>query len=364
MASTAPAKSQPLHNFALPHLKWNKDAQPDSHHHHHQRRRSIKSPSRRPTAPSSSSPVRHSPLRESVSATPPRHQSPLSSAPPSLREFPVHNDSLWRQPVGEWARRSPIAPDQPLHLRRHDPAPESRSSGKGRADSSEHQRFNSKVPQTIPERGTQKFETKSKAKEADEVGIARSKKILIKIPFRKDKTDDETPPEEPPKIDKKIAADEAGPVAVEGKINSSTDEETKIWNLRPRKPIRASPSENWAMARNIGPAMAEKSKGQSPSNGDNGQKKAGGEKKVKRKLSVFISLTKEEIEEDIFSFTGSKPARRPKKRAKNVQRQVDTLFPGAWLMSITADSYKVVRCTQGTDDDKLPDFVNGRIKGI
>ncbi|CAA0813560.1 Protein of unknown function (DUF1639 [Striga hermonthica] len=252
MASTAPAKSQPLHNFALPRLKWNKDAQQGGGHHH-QRRRSIKS-----SSSSSSSPVRHSPLRESGSAaTPPRHHSPLPSAPPSLREFPVHSDSLWRQP----ARRSPIAPDRTLHLQRHDPAPESRSSGKGRADSSEHQ--------------------------------------------------------------------------------SSTDEETKIWNLRPRKPIRASPSENWAMARNIGPAMAEKSKGQSPSNADNGQKKAGGEKKVKRKLNVFISLTKEEIEEDIFSLTGSKPARRPKKRAKNVQRQVDTLFPGAWLMSITADSYKV-----------------------
>ncbi|XP_065857755.1 uncharacterized protein [Euphorbia lathyris] len=63
------------------------------------------------------------------------------------------------------------------------------------------------------------------------------------------------------------------------------------------------------------------------------------EKKEKRKF--WISLSREEIEEDIFSMTGSRPARRPKKRPKNVQKAVDNVFPGLWLVGTTADSYRV-----------------------
>ncbi|KAA8522196.1 hypothetical protein F0562_012869 [Nyssa sinensis] len=47
----------------------------------------------------------------------------------------------------------------------------------------------------------------------------------------------------------------------------------------------------------------------------------GSEKKEKRKF--WISLSREEIEEDVYAMTGSKPARRPKKRPKNVQKQLD-----------------------------------------
>ncbi|KAK0604308.1 hypothetical protein LWI29_014367 [Acer saccharum] len=66
------------------------------------------------------------------------------------------------------------------------------------------------------------------------------------------------------------------------------------------------------------------------------------EKLEKRKLRSFsIALSKEEIEADILAITGSKPTRRPKKRPKNVQRQLDTLFPGLCLKSITPNSYKV-----------------------
>ncbi|KAL5862309.1 hypothetical protein ACOSQ3_003596 [Xanthoceras sorbifolium] len=64
------------------------------------------------------------------------------------------------------------------------------------------------------------------------------------------------------------------------------------------------------------------------------------EKLEKRKLSISIALTKEEIEADILAITGSKPTRRPKKRPKNVQRQLDNLFPGICLKSITPNTYK------------------------
>ncbi|OIW10064.1 hypothetical protein TanjilG_32804 [Lupinus angustifolius] len=54
-----------------------------------------------------------------------------------------------------------------------------------------------------------------------------------------------------------------------------------------------------------------------------------------------VSITKEEIEQDYWALVGTKPPRRPKKRPKVVQRQLDTLFPGLWLTEVNADSYKV-----------------------
>lgn len=66
-----------------------------------------------------------------------------------------------------------------------------------------------------------------------------------------------------------------------------------------------------------------------------------GEKKEKEKEKLSISLSREEVEEDFFILTGSKPSRRPKKRAKIIQRQLDAVFPGLWLSEITPDSYKV-----------------------
>ncbi|KAJ9147678.1 hypothetical protein P3X46_029811 [Hevea brasiliensis] len=63
------------------------------------------------------------------------------------------------------------------------------------------------------------------------------------------------------------------------------------------------------------------------------------EKKEKRKF--WIALSREEIEEDIFALTGSRPARRPRKRPKNVQKLLDNVFPGLWLVGTTADSYRV-----------------------
>ncbi|XP_028772908.1 uncharacterized protein LOC114730060 isoform X1 [Neltuma alba] len=62
------------------------------------------------------------------------------------------------------------------------------------------------------------------------------------------------------------------------------------------------------------------------------------ERKEKRKF--WIALSREEIEEDIFIMTGSRPSRRPKKRPKNVQKQLDSVFPGLWLVGFTADVCK------------------------
>lgn len=101
-----------------------------------------------------------------------------------------------------------------------------------------------------------------------------------------------------------------------------------------------------------------------------------GDKKEKNKF--WVTLSREEIEEDIFIMTGSRPARRPRKRPKNVQKQLDVryfcspafflvlffsfllwttdfflsfffffsffqknVFPGLWLVGLTVDAYRV-----------------------
>lgn len=63
--------------------------------------------------------------------------------------------------------------------------------------------------------------------------------------------------------------------------------------------------------------------------------------KKEKKPKLWISLSKEEIEEDIFAMTGSKPARRPKKRPRNVQKQLDSVFPGLWLVGLSSDAFRI-----------------------
>ncbi|KAK2981618.1 hypothetical protein RJ640_012900 [Escallonia rubra] len=60
------------------------------------------------------------------------------------------------------------------------------------------------------------------------------------------------------------------------------------------------------------------------------------------KTKFWISLSREEIEEDVYALTGSKPGRRPRKRPKNVQKLLDNVFPGLYLGGLTADSYRYI----------------------
>ncbi|TVU22069.1 hypothetical protein EJB05_31746, partial [Eragrostis curvula] len=54
-----------------------------------------------------------------------------------------------------------------------------------------------------------------------------------------------------------------------------------------------------------------------------------------------VTLTAEEIEEDVYAFTGARARRRPRRHPRPVQKQLDMLFPGAWLSEITAETYRV-----------------------
>ncbi|KAG4918739.1 hypothetical protein HKD37_20G056777 [Glycine soja] len=95
------------------------------------------------------------------------------------------------------------------------------------------------------------------------------------------------------------------------------------------------------------------------------------EKEERRPVKFSLTLAKKEIEEDFMRIVGHRPPRRPKKRPRNVQKQLDTLFPGQWLSEVCADSYKVPDDAEtgkvnlfaianidelliSTDDDNLP----------
>nr|XP_043610257.1 uncharacterized protein LOC122581985 [Erigeron canadensis] len=55
-----------------------------------------------------------------------------------------------------------------------------------------------------------------------------------------------------------------------------------------------------------------------------------------------IGLTNKEKEEDFMAMKGCKPAHRPKKRPKLIQRSLLLVCPGGWLTDICQDRYEVV----------------------
>ncbi|KAK3161615.1 hypothetical protein QOZ80_1BG0079330 [Eleusine coracana subsp. coracana] len=60
-----------------------------------------------------------------------------------------------------------------------------------------------------------------------------------------------------------------------------------------------------------------------------------------KKRGFFIALSKQEIAEDFAAIRGTRPPRRPKKRPRPVQRQLDLLYPGLCLADVTPASYKI-----------------------
>ncbi|RWW43778.1 hypothetical protein BHE74_00050530, partial [Ensete ventricosum] len=90
-------------------------------------------------------------------------------------------------------------------------------------------------------------------------------------------------------------------------VMEAAQEVARPWNLRARR----APNGNGhgGCARAGAPSVAEAA--------------AADEQGKKRNIGLTVSLTAEEIEEDIYAVTGSRPRRRPKKRPKVVQRLLD-----------------------------------------
>ncbi|KAE8696928.1 putative Mitochondrial transcription termination factor family protein [Hibiscus syriacus] len=114
----------------------------------------------------------------------------------------------------------------------------------------------------------------------------------------------------------------------------------KTWNLRPRKAITNPQNQNGGGPKIVASALENKAQRPDSSRARNATEPKAAEKKAK-KQKFSISLTREEIDDDIFAMTGSKASRKPKKRPKNVQKQLDCLFPGMWLDLVRPDCYKV-----------------------
>ncbi|KAK3165117.1 hypothetical protein QOZ80_1AG0029110 [Eleusine coracana subsp. coracana] len=60
-----------------------------------------------------------------------------------------------------------------------------------------------------------------------------------------------------------------------------------------------------------------------------------------KKRGFSIALSKQEIAEDFAAIRGTRPPRRPKKRPRAVQRQLELLYPGLCLADVTPGSYKI-----------------------
>ncbi|KAJ8556394.1 hypothetical protein K7X08_029785 [Anisodus acutangulus] len=369
MASTVPAKSNnPLHNFDLPHLKWKKN-----HHHsnNHHRRRSNKlssspqrqsqsqSPMRESLTSARHSPTRDSPMRESITPfrmTAPR-QSPMRESITAARQYLTRDpaaavrqspmrESIYRMRDSVPLRQSPMREPLPARVSpMRDSVParvsqmhcESSDKEKSVIEYRRHSRISS-APESSTKKAICDNKSDTNKKHINKVvEIEGRSKILLKIP-RKNKADEIS-----------IAIHEeqqkGNESQDEGKAVTADEEATKTWNLRPRKPIHKSLNLNGGPFRSTGSAMQE-SKSQLPNmmnvnKLENNNELNGAAQKKEKRQRFSIALSREEIDEDIYAMTGSKAARRPKKRVKAVQKQLNTLFPGLWLASITPDSYKV-----------------------
>ncbi|PKU68955.1 uncharacterized protein LOC110111882 [Dendrobium catenatum] len=121
------------------------------------------------------------------------------------------------------------------------------------------------------------------------------------------------------------------------------------WNLRSKRAARNAPTEIF-WNRNTSPSSSQS---QSFSYSPLQKEKTSSPMFLVTRLEGFdmtekgerpkfsIALSREEIEEDFLAAKGTKPPRRPKKRAKYLQRQLDALFPGAFLSEVTSDLYKI-----------------------
>ncbi|CAM8933930.1 unnamed protein product [Rhodiola kirilowii] len=101
-------------------------------------------------------------------------------------------------------------------------------------------------------------------------------------------------------------------------------ESSRPWNLRTRRSPAPVPAANGAVA-------VERRKG------------SGGRLRgvVEEKVKFRVPLRREEVEEDFLMMGGIRPPRRPKKRPRAIQKELDTLFPGLWLTEVTPERYDV-----------------------
>ncbi|KAL6190337.1 hypothetical protein ACLB2K_036735 [Fragaria x ananassa] len=145
------------------------------------------------------------------------------------------------------------------------------------------------------------------------------------------------------------AEEDAEAAAVEdGGSSHAAAAAVRPWNLRTRRAACKAPIGGGGGG-GMGLRIEERKVNYSPlrSEGNNGGKSprlvwgASGSGLEKERPNFSLTLSKKEIDEDFMQILGHRAPRRPKKRPRAVQKQLDALFPGMWLTEVSADSYKV-----------------------
>ncbi|XP_013626595.1 PREDICTED: uncharacterized protein LOC106332660 [Brassica oleracea var. oleracea] len=136
-----------------------------------------------------------------------------------------------------------------------------------------------------------------------------------------------------PKNLKSDATEENPPQREEDK---EAEEEKRTWNLRPRKACVGGASE----VKNQKPSRVTEPPPKSSRQRGIAAESPGVEVKNENHR-LWVALSRDEIEEDVFSMSGNKPSRRPRKRAKTLQKHLDVMFPGLCLVGMNADCFIV-----------------------
>ncbi|KAK2972919.1 hypothetical protein RJ640_026671 [Escallonia rubra] len=148
------------------------------------------------------------------------------------------------------------------------------------------------------------------------------------------------------------AVEEELPQAVEEELPAPAETEVvRPWNLRTRRAACKAPKGGGGGGKGFSvdvgkpsssPSRVERAESRSPRL--RGSAAAGGNAAVpssEKRAKFSVALSRREIEQDFLAMVGQRPPRRPKKRPRIVQKQMDTLFPGLWLTEVSAEDYKV-----------------------
>ncbi|XP_056166299.1 uncharacterized protein LOC115664203 [Syzygium oleosum] len=175
-------------------------------------------------------------------------------------------------------------------------------------------------------------------------------KLMFDLRAETDKMKDELLREEVESVAAAAAAAAEEAEAESGAAAAVAAEESRPWNLRTRRAACKAPIVGAGAGGgrvNSSPSRTEDAAGaggNDPKSSPRVLRGNGGgsaTQKTEERAKFAVALKRKEIEEDFMAMVGHRPPRRFKKRPKNVQKQLDLLFPGLWLTEISVDTYKV-----------------------
>lgn len=134
---------------------------------------------------------------------------------------------------------------------------------------------------------------------------------------------------------KKLKSDEISPKRdeVDVPVSAEEEEDKRTWNLRPRKAcggLKKGNGVSTAEACGGGSEVKNQKSGGGMEPKSNRQRGIpaespglGGGEVANENHRLWVALSRDEIEEDLFSMSGNRPSRRPRKRTKTLQKYLD-----------------------------------------